>query len=363
MLKEIARKLKLTKIWYRIKRKKLFGNKPLTLSENEALATLEAFSPDPKQSCIAPKKLGTEYNLEIIIPAYNVESYIEKCMKSVLSQKTAFTYHITCVDDGSTDKTGELLDSYSTQPNVTVIHQKNKGFSGARNTGIELSNGKYIMFVDSDDTIPQNTIQTLLSLAFSNNADVVEGGHILTIHNGIPYREMKHKKGHIEKRSQMAGYPWGKVIRKKFFEMISFPLQYLYEDSIMSQIIYPLSSILYGTDTPVYCYRRNPKGISRGGSLKKNTIDSFWITRQLYEDRKKLGIENNQEYYEYILSMAKLTYGRTAKMPEEIKKAVFIAFASFIDKEFNGYETNTKQDLEYALKHRNYELYEAYCQA
>lgn len=113
MLKEICRKIGLPKVGYKLRRKALLKENPLMLTEQEALDTLEAFSPDPNQSCIAQKKLGDSYDLEIIVPAYNVEKYIEGCIESILSQKTSFRYHTIFIDDGSTDMTGRILDSYS----------------------------------------------------------------------------------------------------------------------------------------------------------------------------------------------------------------------------------------------------------
>jgi len=368
MLKEILQKLKIPKIKYKVVRKRLLKEKPLEMTNVDALQILEDFSPNPKQSCIAPKTLKDKYDLEIIVPAYNTEKYLVQCIEALLSQETSYSYHIIFIDDGSTDSTGIILNGYAKHNKVKVIHQKNKGLSGARNTGIEVSCGKYLMFVDSDDYIPKNAVQALLSCAFQHNAQIVEGAHFLMTSKGTVYRKISHKEGCIREQSQMKGYAWGKVIRKDFFEQLSFPLNYLYEDSIMSQILYPIAishSLVYGIDSPVYYYRRNPQGITRGGTLKKRTIESFWITQQLYEDRKHFTLAVDQAYYEYILSMVRLTYKRTEKMPVNIKQAIFVAFASFIEKEFQGFsfQTNshTKQDLEYALKHRNYALYEAFC--
>ncbi len=176
MIETILRKARIKSFAYSVLRKSLINDEPCALSVEEAIKLLESFSPDPKNSCIERKKIKSpEYDLEIIIPAYNVEKFIQQCLDSVVSQKTDFSFHVTCVDDGSTDNTGALLDKYSSGY-VSIIHQSNRGISGARNAALRKTNGKYIMFVDSDDFLPQGTVQSMLNNAFNNDADIVWGG-------------------------------------------------------------------------------------------------------------------------------------------------------------------------------------------
>jgi len=102
--------------------------------------------------------------VSIIIPAYNVEKYIEKCLSSILEQ-TYTNIEVVVVDDGSTDKTGQLIDSVTQQDSrVHVIHKKNAGVSAARNSGIEMSTGEYLVFVDGDDCIAHDYVEYMLSL-------------------------------------------------------------------------------------------------------------------------------------------------------------------------------------------------------
>ena len=119
----------------------------------------------------------TQYNVSIIIPVYNTECFLERCLQSVLSQD-ATDYEVILVDDGSTDNSGDICNRYAGEnPNVSVYHTPNTGVSGARNYGLSKACGEYIMFVDSDDEIPQNSISSMLQY----RVDLVVGGYLRSI--------------------------------------------------------------------------------------------------------------------------------------------------------------------------------------
>lgn len=362
MLDIILKRLEIKKVKYQLLRKSLMNDAPLDGNVEEAMALLESISPNPGSSCMDRKNFGKEWDLEVIIPAYNVEKYIQQCLDSVISQKTNFRFHVTCINDGSTDNTGLLLRKYENAENVTIIHQENKGFSGARNVGLRKANGKYIMFVDSDDFIPPGVIQRLLECAFDKDADIVCGSYEYCNVNGKLRRTIKGKDGVIDSLDSLNGVPWGKIYKSNLFSDVSFPEGYWYEDSIMRQVIFPCASSIYSINEPVYCWRVNPLGVTSSGIGKKKCIDSLWITMQLYKDRLSLGLETDQSYYDYILRMARLTYLRSRYMPENIKKAVFIVFSDFVRTEFQGFHTEKYQDLEFALLNEKYGLYIEYCE-
>ncbi len=111
--------------------------------------------------------------VSIIVPFYNCEPYIDKCLESLMAQ-TYKNIEIICIDDQSPDRCPEILDSYAARDNrIIVIHQKNTGLSGARNSGLERAGGDYIMFVDGDDWLDGDTIEQMLDRAESENADSV----------------------------------------------------------------------------------------------------------------------------------------------------------------------------------------------
>ena len=112
-------------------------------------------------------------DISIIIPVYNAEEYLDKCIQSILTQ-TSQNLEIILVDDGSTDKSSIICDAYAQKDHrVVVIHQKNAGVSVARNTGIDAATGRYIGFVDSDDWIEPDMFEKLLGEAIQTEADIV----------------------------------------------------------------------------------------------------------------------------------------------------------------------------------------------
>lgn len=111
--------------------------------------------------------------ITIIIPAYNAEAYINNCISSILNQ-TYSNYEIIIINDGSTDNTAKLLNQYSaSKNNITVVHKSNEGVSAARNTALKLATGKWISFIDADDTIHTEYLQHLASLTSSNDSIII----------------------------------------------------------------------------------------------------------------------------------------------------------------------------------------------
>ncbi len=120
----------------------------------------------------------TQHNplISVIIPAYNVENYLDECIKSVVSQ-TYQNLEIILVDDGSPDRCGEMCDNWATKDSrIKVIHKQNQGLGYARNSGIDIATGDYIAFIDSDDYIDTNMYETLISKAIDTDSDIVYCG-------------------------------------------------------------------------------------------------------------------------------------------------------------------------------------------
>ena len=128
--------------------------------------------------------MNTNPLVSIIVPVYGTEQFLSKCIDSILAQTYRNT-EIILVDDKSPDNCPEICDTYAQKyERIVVIHQENKGVSGARNTGILRSSGEYIIFVDSDDELYPNAVQTMLDDIISYGADIVSAAETLTVKNG-----------------------------------------------------------------------------------------------------------------------------------------------------------------------------------
>ncbi len=176
--------------------------------------------------------------VSIIVPVYNVENYLEKCLDSLVNQDFD-NYEIVVVNDGSTDKSKEIAERYQTKyAQIVLINQENKGLGGARNTGIEAARGEYLLFVDSDDYIRKDTLHLLYSKAVEQQADMVvfgytivdELGNVIKIDHGF-----ENEKPTLDENRELlmcAPIACNKLIKKDLFinSGIRFPDRAWYED-------------------------------------------------------------------------------------------------------------------------------------
>lgn len=177
--------------------------------------------------------------ISVIIPVYKVENYLRKCIDSVLNQ-TYKNLEIILVDDGSPDICPALCDQYASMDNrVKVIHKENGGLSDARNAGVRISTGEYIIFIDSDDFIDSNMIELMYHEAIQRNADIVVMTHRYenkTETESFSYRtsmQIESISG-VEALnlmlSRIGWTAWGKLIKRKIAFQFHFKKGKLYED-------------------------------------------------------------------------------------------------------------------------------------
>lgn len=171
----------------------------------------------------------------IIIPVYNSEKYIRNCIESIIGQ-TYKNIEIICVNDGSTDSSGQIIEEYKEKnPNkIICIHQTNMGISGARNSGIEKASGKYLFFADNDDVMEKSYIEEFVSVSEETGCDMAIGGHKIADETGKIIRTEKLLKGSWSPFRFIM--PWGRIYRKSFLEKhnLKFPATRLGEDAAIN---------------------------------------------------------------------------------------------------------------------------------
>ncbi|MGM9598047.1 MAG: glycosyltransferase family 2 protein [Eubacteriales bacterium] len=223
-----------------------------------------------------------QYDLSVIVPFYNTEKYAKRCIDSILSQKTQYSFEVFLIDDGSPDKCGEILDSYNNVDNIHVIHKPNGGASDARNIGIKEAKGEYVLFLDSDDYLYPDAIQSLMNSARRNNADIVEGG-LTAFDDGGNKRDCTHIYNVSSKGKDMFGYVCGKAYKLSLFEKYCFPKGYWFEDTIIGALIFPEAMCSVTIPNMIYCYYINTNGITSKSKFNPKSIDTYYVFEEIYD--------------------------------------------------------------------------------
>ena len=232
--------------------------------------------------------------LSIIIPVYNVEQYIDQCIQSIFAQKFQ-GYEIILVDDGSTDNSGQICESYAQKDKrVKVTHKTNGGVSSARNIGLQKANGKYLTFIDPDDFIDENTFKDNMDIILKNSEiDILQypfcryynSEHIEII--TPPIRQ--YIKGKEEIFSNWwSGTPihystCNKIFKKEIFSNITFLEGHVSEDTRLIIDFYKKIKVIYLSEKGRYYYRKREDSLTSNYSYDKH-LDLFQAHLCIYAE-------------------------------------------------------------------------------
>lgn len=249
------------------------------------------------------------YTISVIMPVYNVEKHIKQSIESVLNQ-TYKQLEIILVDDGSTDTSGIICDEYAKKDNrIKVIHKENGGLSSARNAGIDIASGKYIMFIDSDDFFENNACELLYNEIEAKDADYVIGNYINITYEGEkwgnPVFDINDNfkvciKDYQKSFFVMNSVVWNKIFKRDFIEKykLRFVQGALAEDAIFSTFCYVHSDKGYFINDIVYNYRQNKENLSLSTNCTKKYFSKLNEAYELiFENFKET---NNCEFYRFF---------------------------------------------------------------
>ena len=250
--------------------------------------------------------------ISIIVPVYNVEPYLRKCLDSILDQ-TYRDLEILIIDDGSTDGSGAICDEYAGKDDrIKVFHTENKGLSAARNLGLDNASGDWIGFVDSDDWIEPDMYEVLLRKAEETGADVVECG----CH--IDYRATSYEHPAIQRavsdidavesliRGEIRTQVWNKIWRSHLFTDIRFPEGHSFEDVATTYKLVGNATVAGAVENS-YHWMQRISSISQSHD-QQNLIDYWLAHKQRYEDLKDIV---NEETKAVLLQFCAYAIART----------------------------------------------------
>lgn len=248
--------------------------------------------------------------VSIVVPVYNGEKYIEKCINSILKQ-TYKNVELIIINDGSVDKTKKILDKYS--DSIIVINKKNTGVSDSRNVGIDKATGDYIMFCDADDWLCDDTIEIAVNKI--NNYDAVRFSHYVVKNNQINKKENSDDvysdidlvvndnkelvKNLLENKTE--GHLWNYLLRTEVIKdnKIYFDDDLFYQEDVVFLLEYFFKiKKLKVISTPLYNYYKNFDSVTQNESSTIKNLSSIWLVREKIINL--LEINNNLDYKKLV---------------------------------------------------------------
>lgn len=266
--------------------------------------------------------------ISVIVPVYKVEKYLERCVRSIQKQ-TYENLEIILVDDGSPDQCGALCDQYAQEDGrIKVLHKQNGGLSDARNAGIELASGSYIVFADSDDWLDRDMIDLLYRVLKRSNADIAECSY-RNIYRDHIMEETSCSAALTEGDSVAAlegmldwkyfkPVAWNKLYKREVFGTIRYPKGRLHEDEFTTyKYFYNAKKVVY-VDISKYNYDRTREDSITGKKYREDNLDACWAFRErvdfFYEHNiVQLQRKMNDIYCWYVLDSLKKCYKNKIK--------------------------------------------------
>ncbi len=254
--------------------------------------------------------------ISIIVPIYNVEKYLNKCIESIVNQ-TYENIEIILIDDGSNDNSGIICDEYAKKDNrIIVVHKENGGVSSARNKGLKIAKGEWISFVDADDWIEQTFCQTLLNKVTQEQADIALCGYNRITDNRIEKINANNQEVFLDSNEYLVkslnpqtgfGFCHMKLIKKEVLKSISFNERIeVGEDALFNIQLSTYIKKAVFLKQPLYNYRINNQSVVKrydenyaNKYLKSMKIIEEYIWQE-YNEENEENIEIKQNYYNFV---------------------------------------------------------------
>ena len=272
-----------------------------------------------------------EERISVIIPVYNVEPYLERCVTSVLEQ-TYPHLEVILVDDGSPDHCGDMCEAFREKDDrVKVLHKENGGLSDARNAGLDVATGDYVFFVDSDDFIEKDSVLTLLTALKEDGAEMAIGGHAAIYDSGTVLDRSTGERSALEPKKALERMlyddgidlsAWAKLYKRELFEGVRFPKGRLFEDAATTYKLMDKCQRISVHSLPQYNYMIRTNSITGTGftprkmDLIRSTEEMGAYVTEKYPDLE--GAAQRRLMYAYLSTLSQLAMS-TQSFPKEKK--------------------------------------------
>lgn len=237
------------------------------------------------------RKIQKNGLVSVIVPIYNVEKYLKRCVDSILDQ-TYTKLEIILVDDGSTDQSGFMCDIYTQNDSrIRVLHKENGGLSDARNAGLEIANGEYVYFIDSDDFVTDDAVKYLYDSLLSYNADIATHGYVIhySEDSNINIHELKGNEQlaltnedaleHLLYEKQVTPSACMKLYRRQLFDTgIRFPAGKNCEDLATTYKLFSKARRIVLNTAPKYFYYQRLGSLTQS-DFNDSSMDGFYATK------------------------------------------------------------------------------------
>jgi glycosyltransferase involved in cell wall biosynthesis len=229
-------------------------------------------------------------SVTLIVPVYNVQQWLSQCVDSIMRQ-TISDWRLILVDDGSTDKSSEICDSYAAKDGrISVIHKQNGGLSSARNAGLDVATSEFVIFIDSDDEVHPELISHLLTMQTATGADICSGNTVYqTNYKFKPivderfdeYTPEKAIETTLYQRNGLLNSAWNKLYKRELFDGLRFTEGIGYEDLDIFYKVYARANKFAYSRQVTYLYRANPT--SYINTWSKSRLDVLTVVDKIVD--------------------------------------------------------------------------------
>jgi len=285
--------------------------------------------------------------ISVIVPVYKVEKYLDKCVSSIVNQ-TYSNLEIILVDDGSPDQCGDMCEQWAEKDKrIRVIHKENGGLSDARNAGMEIATGIYTAFVDSDDWIASDFIQTLYDIMVQTGAQIA-GCDVCTVYpdqepelNGTDQVRICTAEEAIGDILQGCGFravAWNKLYLSALLEGERYPVGKHHEDEFFTYRIYGKADKLVYVDRPMYFYLQRQGSIMSSFSIKRLDALDAYMERLAYLEERYVSLYSKEKFsiciscavmYSHAMKLGAASSVPIKKKIKSIRKQITISYKEY----------------------------------